>query len=425
MNIYIETYGCTFNQTDSQIMAGLLTQKNLEIVGYPDDAEVIILNTCYVKHPTEQKMINRIQNIQEKYPHKKLIVAGCMVEIDQDLLEKIAPKSCWIGPHQIKFIPQMVKRILNEDKDIRLTGPRNSNKVCLPKIRSNPLIHAVQICEGCNGKCSYCCTRFARGKLQSYPSNLIKKEVKKAISEGCVEIQLTAQDTAAYGNDTGERLSDLINKITSIEGDFRVRIGMMHPKSLLDDVDDVVKSFQCEKVYNFLHLPIQSGSNTVLGDMDRGYSLQQFKEILSKFTKKIPDLSLATDAIVGYPTEDYNAFKDTLNVIKEIKPDFLHISKYHHRPGAPASSLKEISHQTLKNRSKCLNELKSKITYKKNRKLIKTIQKVLITQKGIKGGFVGRSNSYKPVVINDGILGSFFDVKITAAKSTYLMGSLI
>lgn len=427
MNIYIETYGCTFNQADSQIMAGLLTQKDAEIVGRADDAEVIILNTCYVKHPTEKKMINRIQRIQKNYPHKRLIVAGCMVEIDPDMLEKIAPQSCWIGPHQIKSIPYMAKWILNEDKgmNVRITGPDKIDKVCLPKIRPSPLIHTVQICEGCNGNCSYCCTRFARGSLQSYSSDLIRKEVDKAVFEGCVEIQLTAQDTAAYGKDTDEKLSNLINKITSIEGDFRVRVGMMHPKSLLDDVDEIIRSFQHEKVYNFLHLPLQSGNNTVLNDMNRGHNLQQFKEIVSKFSQKIPELSLATDIIVGYPTENSYAFNDTIKVIEEIKPDFLHISKYHHRPGTPASSLKEIDHQTLKKRTKYLNELKSKITYKKNTGLLKTNQNVLITEKGSKGGFIGRNDSYKTVVIDEAFLGSFVDVKITEVKSTYMMGRVI
>ncbi|HEX7467541.1 MAG TPA: tRNA (N(6)-L-threonylcarbamoyladenosine(37)-C(2))-methylthiotransferase [Methanobacterium sp.] len=423
MNIYIETFGCTFNQADSQIMAGLLQEKGWKIVSSPENADAVILNTCYVKHPTEQKVKNRIQSIQNQFPDKKLIISGCMVEIDQKKLKKLAPGAGWIGPHKIKSTPDVVESILNGE-NIRITGYDNDLKVCLPKIRSNPLIHIIQICEGCDGNCSYCCTRFARGTLQSYPPNLLRLEARKAVSEGCMEIQLTAQDTAAYGKDTGNSLSNFINEVTNIKGDFRVRVGMMHPKSMMDDVDGIINAFKNPKVYKFLHIPIQSGNNGVLDDMNRGHTVDEFKTIITKFKEKIPDISIATDVIVGYPTEDENAFKDTLQVIKEIRPDFLHISKYKHRPGTRASLLNEIDHKSLKKRSKKLNELKSDIAYGKNLELVGSIKNVLITEKGSKGGYVGRTDSYKTVVVEDAPIGSFLDVLIVDAKSTYLRGTV-
>lgn len=423
MSIYIETFGCTFNQADSQIMAGLLQEKGWKIVSSPENAEVIILNTCYVKHPTEQKVKNRILNIQNQFPEKKLIISGCMVEIDPEKLEKFAPGAGWIGPHKIKSTPDVVKSIL-DGQNIRITGYDKDLKVCLPKIRSNPLIHIIQICEGCHGNCSYCCTRFARGSLQSYPPDLLRLEAENAVSEGCVEIQLTAQDTAAYGKDTGDSLSNLINQVTTIRGDFRVRVGMMHPKSMMNDVDGIINAFKNPKVYRFLHIPLQSGNDGVLHDMNREHTVDEFKTIITKFKEKIPDISIATDVIVGYPTEGDDAFKDTLDVIEEIKPDFLHISKYKHRPGTRASLLNEIDHKTMKKRSKKLNELKSDIAYDKNLGLVGGIKNVLITEKGSKGGYIGRTDSYKTVVVEDAPIGSFLDVLITDAKSTYLRGTI-
>jgi threonylcarbamoyladenosine tRNA methylthiotransferase CDKAL1 len=431
MKVYIETFGCTFNQGDSQIMAGLLKEDNAQIVAEPEDADVIIINTCYVKHPTEQKVLNRIKKVKEQFLDQKLIVAGCMVEIDQCKLQKAAPAAGWIGPRQIKSTLDVVKSCL-DDKSIRITGHGNDIKTGLPKIRFDPFIHISQICEGCNGKCSYCCTRFARGKLQSYPVEEIKKEVKSAVADGCVEIQLTAQDTAAYGKDTGKTLSELINEVTSISGNFRLRVGMMHPKSMFGNVrkcyafsdsqklsvfgniDELIQVFMHKNVYKFLHIPIQSGNDNVLDDMNRGYTVAQFKEIISKFREKIPEISIATDVIVGYPTETDDAFEDTLNLIRDVKPNFVHISKYGHRPMATSSSLPEIEHSTMKKRSKALNELKSVILNENNLK-----------EKGSKGGYIGRTNSYRPVVVENGIIGTFVKVKIEEATSTYLKGSIL
>jgi MiaB-like tRNA modifying enzyme len=420
----METFGCTFNQADSQIMAGLLEERGEEIVESPEEADVIILNTCYVKQPTEQKIINHIQKIQLKFPEKKLIIAGCMVDIDPGKLEKLAPNAGWIGARRIKSAPEVVEATLNGDCK-RVTGHGIDVKTHLPRKRSNSLIHILQICEGCLGKCSYCCTRFARGTLQSYPTSLLKQEAEQAVAEGCVEIQLTAQDTAAYGKDTGESLANLINQITSIEGDFRVRIGMMHPKNIKDDLESVINSFKNEKVYKFLHLPLQSGNDQVLTSMKRNHSVLEYLNIVNRFKSEIPEISLATDIIVGYPTEDEDAFQDTLDVIREISPDFLHISKYQHRPGTMSSKMDEIDHVTMKKRSRSLNDLKTNISLYKNRKLLGTIQNILITDKGSKGGYIGRTNSYKTVIVDEAQLGSFIKVKITQSLSTYLKGRIL
>ena len=424
MKVFIESYGCTFNQADGQIMAGNLVENDIELVDSVDEADVIIVNTCYVKLPTEDKMTYRIQRLQKDYPDKKIIVGGCMVEIDPEKLDKIGPNISWIGPHQLNKSASVVNGTYCGDV-IRETGFSKEPKVNVPKVGDDSLIHILQICEGCLGACTFCCTRFARGPLNSYPIDDIVAEARHAIENGACEIQLTAQDTAAFGRDSGEKLSDLIKEVANLDGDFRVRVGMMHPKNILNDVDEIIDAIKHPKVYDFIHLPVQSGSDKVLSDMRRGHNISQYKEIVSKFKNEIPNLTLATDIIVGYPTESDEDFNETVTLLKEIKPSLIHLSKYQHRIGAISSSLDEIPPVIMKKRSKFLSQIKEEITEAENQELVNSVQNVLVVEKGSKGGYIAKTNSYIPVIVDDVDLGTFVDVKITKATSTYLISELL
>ena len=424
MKVFIESYGCTFNQADGQIIAGNLQANDIEIVDSIDEADVVIVNTCYVKLPTEDKMTFRIQKLQKEYPDKKIIVGGCMVEIDPEKLDKIGPNISWIGPHQLNKSASVVNATYCGDV-IRETGFSKESKVCVPKVGDDSLIHILQICEGCLGACTFCCTRFARGPLNSYPISDIVFEAQRAIENGACEIQLTAQDTAAFGRDSGEKLSDLIREVANLKGDFRVRVGMMHPKNILNDVDEIIDAMKHPKVYDFIHLPVQSGSDKVLSEMRRGHTVEQYKNIVSKFKEEIPNVTLATDIIVGYPTESDEDFDETVKLLEEIKPSLIHLSKYQHRKGAISSSLPEIPREIMKERSKFLSQIKEKITERENEELVDSIQKVLVIEKGSKGGYIAKTNSYIPVIVDNVELGTFVDVKITEATSTYLKSELL
>ena len=423
MKVYIDSYGCTFNKADAQIMAGILQENEMDIVDSVDEADVIIVNTCYVKLPTENKVVYRIQKLQEEFPDKKIIISGCMVEIDPEKLDKIGPNCSWIGPHQLNKSADVVNATYCGEV-IRESGFSKESKVGVPKLSDDSLIHIIQICEGCLGACAFCCTRFARGPLNSYPIKDIVAEAKEAIENGAREIQLTAQDTAAFGRDSGEKLSDLIKKVANLDGDFRVRVGMMHPKNILNDVDEIIDAIKHPKVYNFIHLPVQSGSDKVLSEMRRGHTIDQYLDIISKFKREIPDLTLAVDIIVGYPTETDEDFDLTVELLENIKPSLIHLSKYQHRKGAISSSLPEIPREIMKRRSKFLSEIKSKITEEENRELIGTCQNVLVVEEGSKGGFIGKTDSYIPVIVDDVELGTFVNVKITKATATYIIGDL-
>lgn len=421
MKVFIETYGCTYNQADSQIMAGVLKSNNVDLVDSIEEADVIIVNTCYVKLPTENKVTYRIQKLQQDYPNKKVVVGGCMVEIDPEKLEKIGPACSWIGPHKLNHVFDVVKGAY-EGNIVRERGFTKDSKVCLSKVKKDPYVHIIQICEGCTGACTFCCTRFARGSLNSYPIEEIKKEAQLAIDEGAVELQLTAQDTASFGLDSGEKLSDLIKEVANLEGDFRIRVGMMHPKNVLRDIDGIIEAIQHPMVFNFIHLPIQSGSEKVLKEMNRSHTLEEYKYIVNRFKEAIPDLTIATDIIVGYPTETDEDFKLTCDLLEEIKPGLIHLSKYQHRKGAISSSLKEVPHNVMKERSKFLSDFKVELTENENKELLGSTQNAVVVEKGSKGGFIAKSDSYLPIVVDNVDLGEFIKVKITETTSTYLKG---
>lgn len=424
MKIYLETHGCTFNQADTDIMANILAKK-YDIVYDVEEADVIILNTCYVKLPTEQKMITKIRKYKTEFPDKKLIIGGCMVEVDDKRLEKFAGDDCWIGPHKLDKVDEVVEKAINGEV-VHEYGKTRAIKAGKGKKNSESLVHILQICEGCNGQCTFCCTRIARGFLISYPIDVIVEEAKDAVEHGCKELQVTAQDTACFGMDTGESFADLLNKLGAIEGDFRIRVGMMNPQSIKNQLHEVIDAFKNnDKIFNFVHLPIQSGSPKVLKEMNRKHTLDEYKYILNEFRKEIPQMSFATDIIVGYPTETEEDFNQTLELLKEIKPDIVHISKYMHRPGAKSNHLKEIDHNIMKNRSHRVNQVKTEVMLEKNKEYENTIQNVLITSKGSSGGYVGYTDSYKNVIVDEAEIGLFMDVKIIEGKRTYLLAQRI
>ena len=348
-----------------------------------------------------------------------------MVEIDPKKLDKIADISTnWIGPHQLNTTVDVVNASL-EGQLLRQTGLTKDSKVGLNKIKDDPFIHIIQICEGCLGVCSFCCTRLARGPLHSYPISEIKAEAQKAIDSGCVEIELTAQDTAAFGHDSGEKLSSLIKEVANLDGNFRIRVGMMHPKNIFDDVDELIDAFKLPNVYKFIHLPVQTGSDKVLKEMNRRHTIEEYLDFVKKIRNSIPEITLATDIIVGYPTETDEDFQKTIDLLEEIKPNLIHLSKYRHREGALSSSLEEIPHSLMKHRSKKLSEIKEKITNDENKHLLGKVLNILIVQKGSKGGYIGKSDSYLPVVVDNAEIGTFIKVKITKTTSTYLIGEKI
>ncbi|MFH1473586.1 MAG: tRNA (N(6)-L-threonylcarbamoyladenosine(37)-C(2))-methylthiotransferase [Candidatus Aenigmatarchaeota archaeon] len=422
MNIYIESYGCSASQNESEIISGLLEEAGFRIVENEKAADLTILVTCYVKNTTEQKIIYRLGELQKNYPEKKLIISGCMPEGIYWKLVKIAPNASLVSTHHVKKIVEAVKKTL-EGRKIEFLGKSDEVKLCLPKTRKNPVIGIVPISSGCNSNCNYCCVRIAKGNLFSYPKEKILKEVSDSVNQGCKEIWITSQDNASYGNG---KLPELMKDISRIPGKFLVRIGMMNPNNVLLILPDLIQAYRSDKIYNFLHLPVQSGDNEVLRRMNRAYYIGQFESIVKEFRDNLR-CQVWTDVIVGFPGETEEQFNNTLELVKRMRPDWVNVSKYGTRPNTPASKMEQLDPNIVIKRSAVLSKLSREITLENNRKWVGWEGEVLFSKKG-KGEnqWIGRNFAYKPVLIEEtGALGKFLRIRVIKAGYSYLFAETV
>lgn len=417
--IFAEVYGCSANLSDFEIALGLLTKKNYKIVESVNDSDLNIIFTCIVKTPTANRMIHRIRELTEL--KKPLVVAGCMPKTEKDIIERINPQASLIGPNSLEKISDAVKSSLSNGRVI-FTKDLKKPKLCVPRVRKNRIVEICEIASGCLSNCSYCETKFARGKLFSYPEDLIVKEVKNSLNQRCKEIWLTSQDCGCYGRDMNSSLPELLQAVCKIKEKFFVRVGMMNPTYVKHMLDDLMDSYKSEKIFKFLHLPVQSGSNRILKIMNRGYSINDFKDIVKKFKKEFPFLTLSTDIIVGFPSEKNNDFQKTVDLIKEVEPDIVHISKFGPRPGTEAAKMEQLPRKIINGRTKKFVEVVEKVKLKNNQKWLNWEGEVLIDETGKKGSIIGRNFAYK-LVLTKGKLGTFRKVKIKSVRPTYLIGN--
>ncbi|MEM7819275.1 MAG: tRNA (N(6)-L-threonylcarbamoyladenosine(37)-C(2))-methylthiotransferase [Candidatus Aenigmatarchaeota archaeon] len=426
MNIYIETYGCSNNIAESQIMAGLLTRSGFSVINDIENADIIIVNTCSVKSTTEQKILYRIKHLREKYPKKKMIITGCMPESEYDIVKSFVPNASFVGTHHITYIAKAVKSEM-ENKHIELLGKIKKEKLCLPKIRENNAIDIVPISSGCSSYCSYCSTKLAKGDLFSYSGEKIIEEIKIAKSDGCKEFWLTSQDCGCYGLDKNTNITELLkNIIKNVSGKYFLRIGMMNPQNIMKFIPELIDVFKDEHVFKFIHLPVQSGSDKILKLMNRGYTINDFKHIINEFRKEIPEITLWTDIIVGFPSEDEEDFNKSVELIKEIKPDFVNISTFGPRPGTKAAKMKQILTNIKKERTRILTKIVDKISLEKNKKWVGWKGEVIIDEyKKERKNFIARNFAYKPIVLHGNFkIGDFVNAKIISASKTYLVGEV-
>jgi MiaB-like tRNA modifying enzyme len=416
MKFYLEVYGCTANKSDYSLIKGILKDNNHEIVGNIDEADFLVLITCTVIDATEQRMLSRLKAF--KKTGKKIIVAGCMASIQTDKIKSILPDA--------KLLPPQYSYHIIDILDNRKTSFIDKNKTLFSKYYDD-VVAPISIAEGCTLSCSYCITSLARGKLKSYPIDQIIQDVCSAIKQGCKEIQLTAQDTSAYGFDCRSNLGELLSNVCKIKDDYRIRVGMMNPYTAMKNLYLIIKGFDDSKIYKFLHLPVQSGDNDILKKMNRKYTVDDFLKIIKKFREKYTDVTISTDVIVGFPTETDEQFQHTINLLKTVKPDITNITRYSARPHTIAKTMDgRIKTEIVKERSKILSELCSTISKENNLSHIGKKYNVLVTELGKNKTFVGRAENYKPIVLKEKVdIGEFIPVKVKDATSTYLVGSII
>jgi threonylcarbamoyladenosine tRNA methylthiotransferase CDKAL1 len=416
--VYVKSFGCSANLADGEVIAGCLSEAGFELVEDPEDAEFLVYNTCAVKSPTE----NRIMDILRKAPKdRRLIVSGCLPVINFERLEREVEFDGVTGPAPGVTIVDVLGRVAAGERVVSL-GDVSGSGLCLPRVPANPFVSIIPINYGCLGDCSYCCVHFARGRLRSNPVGEVVERVRRDLASGVKEFWLTSQDTACYGKDIGASLADLLESVCEVEGDFRVRVGMMNPDHVLGMLDELVEAYVCGKVFKFLHLPVQSGDDKVLGLMNRRYTVDEFRKAVDSFREKIPRLTLSTDVICGFPGESREAFENTKSLIAEVKPDIVNVSKFFARPRTPAEKLVPLLPRELNRRSRELAELSRRVSFDKNRAWLGWEGTILFDEQGKGESCVGRNFAYKPVVVKteECLLGKFAQVKVVRVFSTYL-----
>ena len=395
--VYVETYGCRYNFGDSADLVEILKQKGSTLVTSADDADVVVVNTCTVVGPTERRMLRRLAAFREK----PLVVTGCMPKIQlESILAVCSP--IIIYPEQIREAYRSVQTVSPHDTGI------------------------VQIAQGCLGRCTYCITRSARGRLASFSRDEIREKVRAFIRAGTYEIQLTAQDTSAWGRDKGDTLPGLLRDLSGLTGNYRVRVGMMNPATAGAILDDLVDSYESESIFRFLHLPVQSGSDRILEKMGRDYTVDEFETIAAAFRKKYPDISLSTDIIVGFPGETPQDFSASLDLVRRIRPSKVNVTRYSPRPFTGPFSEKDFPDSVKKDRSRILNACAEDQYTTQNRPLLGSVVSCVVTEKLRPGSVMARTASYQGIVVGRDLpLGTPLVVRLEKDRKYFFTGEFL
>jgi len=419
LKYYLRTYGCTLNAADSDIMRGILQSEGHSEVKSEDAADVVILNSCQVKSSTEQKILQKLSNLHAG--KKKILLAGCLA-ISHGAVWNSAPNATIMGTSSLAYLPAAFSSAANGGKGLFRSPASKEN---LPRDRPIGPISRIPIADGCLSACTFCVTKLARGPLSSYTVKGIVRETEIALEHGAKEIQLTGQDTGAYGRDINTDILTLLTELCELKGDFRIRLGMANPQHVIHFKEKFFGCFGSRKLYKFLHLPMQAGSDSVLRAMRRGYTMEQFRTVANEFRERFPSGVLATDIIVGFPTETDEDFEQTLSAVKEFRFDVVNISKFTPRPGTVAKEMKQLPSETIKRRSEITTELCHQIERENNSRFIGKTYSVLITEQ--QKTLTGRNNDYRQVALAEGEntkIGERVKVKITDASHSCLMGHL-
>lgn len=408
MKYYIESYGCTMNHGEGDMLS-----RRMEALGHErseslEESDIAILNTCTVVDTTEKRMIKRMNEIRAA--GKATIVTGCMAKVQTSRISIRLPDAIIVPPDMYDNFSEIVEnRFGTGDSEVRTPYGRTA---------------IIPIAQGCLGNCSYCITRFARGRLVSRSVRELVSEFRVFVDSGVREILLTAQDTACYGKDIGSDLPSLMGALLEVDGDYRIRIGMMNPNHLEPIMDGLMVHLLDPRVYRFLHIPVQSGSDAVLKSMRRHYTADRFMDIVDRLRERVPDISIATDLICGFPGETEEDHARTMELMRRLRMDTANITRYSPRPGTDSITFPgELNGNVTKRRSQELTEVKNDVEYDVNSELVGRTVNVLITENGKDGTMIGRTINYRPVAFRTTRdLGELADVEITGCASTYLIG---
>ena len=432
-----ETYGCQQNENDTERIRGMLKEAGFEFTEDSKKADVVIYNTCAVRENAEQKVFGRLgllKPIKERRRNMVIGVCGCMVQ-QEHITEKIKKSHEHVdlvfGTHALYKMPELLWKAINSKKTvIDIEDSKGAIAEDIPIMREDAKKAWVSVMYGCNNFCTYCIVPYVRGRERSRTPEAVIAEVKELVAAGCSEISLLGQNVNSYGKDLDIDIdfADLMRMVNDIEGVERIRFMTSHPKDLSDKLIETMA--ECDKVCKQLHLPFQAGSNKILKQMNRGYTKEEYLEKIAKVKKAIPNISLSTDVIVGFPTETNEDFEETLDVLRKVEYDNIFSFIYSRREGTPAAKLDFVltDEEIHKNFDRLL-EVQNAISLKKNKEYVGRIERILVdgASKTNPDVLAGRCDSSKIVNFkgDESLIGKYIDVRITEAHTWSLNGELV
>lgn len=430
--IYIETYGCQMNLADTEIVLGILKDDGYEITHEISRADVVLLNTCSVRDNAEQRIYGRLGNINSlKNVNPNLVVGilGCMAErLRQDLVEEKKIVDLVVGPDEYRRLPEYINIAFNGNKGIGIKLSRTETYDDIIPFREDGLQAWLSVMRGCDKFCSFCVVPFTRGRERSRSLESIISEVKQLSSRGFKEVTLLGQNVNSY-NDNGTDFADLLIAVTSVDPSIRIRFTTSHPQDLSDKLLYTIAEHP--GLCNYIHLPVQSGSNRILELMNRTYSIEHYLNIIEKAKKIIPGVSFSTDIISGFPSETYEDHLMTLYVMLIVRYDGAYMFKYSPREGTKAFKMEDdVPEEVKAKRLQEIIDLQQKISYEKNQELIGNEETILVEGFSKKSDqfLSGRTDTNKVVIIpiNPNIReGDYVNVEIDRTTSATLFGSVI
>jgi len=415
---HIETYGCTSNRGESRAIERALREGGHRPAAGPEEADVAILNTCTVVEKTERNMLRRAQELDEETP-ADLVVTGCMALAQGEAFREAGVDA------DILHWDDVPDHVLNGECP---TVTPDTEPVL------DGVVGILPIARGCMSDCSYCITKRATGRIESPPVEENVEKARALVHAGAKEIRVTGQDTGVYGWDRNQGeslLPELLERICAIDGQFRVRVGMANPKGVHGVREELARVFaENEKLYNFLHAPVQSGSDDVLADMRRQHRVEEYVEVVDTFDTHLDYWTLSTDFIVGFPTETDHDHEQSLALLGETRPEKINITRFSKRPGTDAAGMKGLGGTTKKERSREMTDHKMDVVGGAHESMVGRKSEVLVTEDGTDDSMVGYDRAYRQVAIPgaecEGVdLGDVVTVEVTGHNTVYALGELV
>lgn len=434
----VVTYGCQMNLHESEKISGILSGMGMSAVNEPENADVVVFNTCCIRDTAERRAlgnIGKMKELKKKNKNLLIVVTGCMTQQNgfaENMKERYQYVDVILGTHNISDLENQIRIRLEKKKRVAAVIDTNGyiDDETTPVTRTSFPNAWVNINYGCNNFCTYCIVPYVRGRERSRDMKSIISECEKLIKDGYKEITLLGQNVNSYGNDVPDEnvnFANLLREVAKIDGKFRIRFMTSHPKDLTEDVVKAIRDN--DKICNNIHLPIQAGSNSVLKNMNRRYTREHYLGLIDMIRRYLPDCGITTDIMVGFPYETEEDFLDTMDIVEKVRFSTAFTFIYSVRKGTKAAEMPQIPYEIKQNRIKRLIARQNEITEEISKDYVGNVYEILVEgmQEKKNGYVVGRTESGRLVSAkgDESMIGEFKNVKITAVKNAQLLGEIL